>query len=202
MAVSNPVIREKPSIFWQYNRDCYAIAQSVVVRRQTDTTKGVTSLAKLLQEMATAAKARTFTRAAFLAQFAPGGDELLENRALSGWNQFSGGGEYFDFRIAEHDLGELLCDRRRVKDYVDRHIVHSAQAAATADVVTIAELDQAIDDLGELFRRYAQVLKAAHWDALEPALGDWQRLFSVPWVHRPTPTWAADPLGTPREPRD
>jgi len=90
MAVSNPIIRDKPSIFWEYNRDCYVISQSVVVRRQADTTRGVSSLAKLLQEMPTEAKARTFTRTAFLAQFQIGDDELLEGRALSGWNQFLG----------------------------------------------------------------------------------------------------------------
>lgn len=62
MAKATPGVGDYPSAFWDYNRDCYVVTQAIGIRRLADMSRGVISLAKLIDEMKTAAKARRFTR--------------------------------------------------------------------------------------------------------------------------------------------
>jgi hypothetical protein len=128
MARATPGVGDRPSAYWDYNRDCYAVTQAMGIRRVTDLTRGVISLAKLVDEMKTAAKARRFTREDFLAPWAY--DELLAQRAEHGWRMFAGGGEHFDPRLAEEDLRTLR--RRDVQE-----VLAGAQGRLLADPRTL-----------------------------------------------------------------
>jgi hypothetical protein len=181
MARSTPGVGDRPSSFWDYNRDCYAITQAIGVRRLTDLSRGVVSLAKLIHEMRTAARAREFTREVFLAQWSLS-DPLLLERAERGWRMFAGGGDHFDRRIADADLAALRDASEQVKDYVDQYIAHRAERPTSAQLPTFVDLHRAIDDMGEMFKKYSQVLKAAHWGTLVAVHGDWQAIFRQPWI--------------------
>lgn len=185
MAAATPGVGDRPSAFWDYHRDCYVAAQAVGIRRVTDLTRGVISLAKLIDEMKTAAKARQFTREIFLAQWDLT-DDLLQKRAEVGWRLFAGGGEQFDARLAEADLAMLRGDSEKIKEYVDEHVVHRAEHPKMLEMPTFGELHAAIDDIGAMFKKYSQVLKAAHWAGLEPlGQGDWRAIFRQPWSDPP-----------------
>jgi hypothetical protein len=166
----------------------YVIAQAVVIRRLADTTKGVISLAKLIQEMQTTAKAKQFTREIYRSQWDLS-NELMSIRADEGWSLFSGGGEHFDPTLAQADLKTLTDDaeKLKLKTFVDERVAHRAEHPSAPDVPTFEDLNQAIDDLGTMFRKSSQILKAAHWMTLEAHdQEDWEAVFRVPWI--PTTT--------------
>lgn len=186
MATATPGVGDYPSAFWDYNRDCYVVTQAIGIRRLADMSRGVISLAKLIDEMKTAAKASRFTRATFLSQWGVS-DDLLARRAEEGWRLFAGGGEHFDSRLADADLEILRGDSENIKDYVDQYVAHRAERPKLTDVPTFEDLHRAIDDLGDMFKKYSQVLKAAHWATLEPVgQEDWRAIFRVPW-NQPDP---------------
>ena len=188
MAIATPGVGDYPSAFWDYNRDCYVVTQAIGIRRLADMSRGVISLAKVIDEMKTAAKARRLTRATFLSQWDMT-DDLLARREEDGWRLFAGRGEHFEPRLADADLEILRGDSEKLKDYVDQHVAHRAERPKLTDVPTFDDLHlhQAIDDLGDMFKKYSQVLKAAYWPTLEPVgQEDWRAIFPVPW-NQPDP---------------
>jgi hypothetical protein len=98
--------------------------------------------------------------------------------------QFAGQvGDHFDPAIAEADLQLLAANAKAVRRYVDQHVAH-ADARPTAGLPTFAELDAAIDTIGKLFQKYANLLTASSWPILVPAIQhDWLAPFRVPWIN-------------------
>jgi hypothetical protein len=57
-----------------------------------------------------------------------------------------------------------------------------AGAADLAAVPTYAEINDALDFIGELINKYESLLKAAQWGTLVPVhQADWTQAFTVAW---------------------
>ena len=69
-----------------------------------------------------------------------------------------------------------------VSRHVDRHIAHSDLDPAPV-TPKFSDLDGAIDVVGHLFKKYANLLTAGTWVDLKPTpQDDWLAIFRVPWM--------------------
>ena len=57
------------------------------------------------------------------------------------------------------------------------------------DLPTLDEVHDAIDLIGELFKKYGHLLTGGGWASLTPVLQhDWEAVFRIPWItERPLP---------------
>jgi hypothetical protein len=109
----------------------------------------------------------------------------MVQRAHEGFNRFAGTGDHLDPSIHIADIASLDRDAKLVKGFVDQHLAHT-QAKPTAQMPTFADLDEAIDSVGEMFKKYSTTLTGASWMTLEPALNhDWKAIFRLPWIAPP-----------------
>jgi hypothetical protein len=70
----------------------------------------------------------------------------------------------------------------RVRKYVDRHLAHHDRDPLS-ELPTFAELNAAVDGLGDLFQRYAALLTNSHWVTLVPVVQyNWLAVFLEPWI--------------------
>lgn len=172
------------SVFWQYHRDLYGITQAIAIRRQADLHQDVASLARLLSEVRDTSK--LVTPAFWLSLWDNPDDELF---AKQQWNKNYGGevGDHLDPAMPAADYQELMAAAASVKDYVDRHVAHADQRPVAADAsVTFAQIDDAIDVIGRLFKRYYSLFTAAEMATLEPIIQhDWKAVFRVQWLPEP-----------------
>lgn len=109
---------------------------------------------------------RHIADAAFTKQFAPGG------------------GDHLDPTVPNDDLMQLAWVAAEVKIYVDEHVAHN-DARPSAGLPTFGDLNASIDLIGELFAKYANLLTAAMWPILVPAIQhNWKAIFAEPWIEQ------------------
>jgi hypothetical protein len=172
------------SYWWEFMRDTYATTQAVAVRRQADTHRGVASLGKLIEEIRD--DAFRITRGWWLRQWGAPTDEFDKLYAENGWaTEFAGSiGTHLDPAIPAADFVALTSAAANVKAYVDQHVAHADASAVSAKVaLTLDEVHDAIDVIGERFRRYYTLLTLADMPMLVPVIQhDWTAVFRVPWI--------------------
>jgi hypothetical protein len=171
------------SYWWEFMRDTYGITQAVAVRRQADTHRDVTSLGKLVSEIADDPK--RITREFWLDLWNPdeGPDELFARNA---WAKQWGGevGDHLDPAIPAADVQALDAASAKVTRYVNKHLAHSDRNPVPAsELPTLLEVHEAIDTIGHLYKKYYNLLTAASWVFLVPAMQhDWKAVFREPWI--------------------
>lgn len=166
------------SYYWGYLRDTYATAQAIAIRRQGDTSQRVVSLARLLSEIS--ADAKRIARDFFVGMFQPDTRRLGER----GFDEHFAGsvGTHLDPAIPSGDLHALTDTAAAVTRYVNQHLAHS-DARASPDLPTFNDLDAAVDQIGYLFKKYANLLTASSYGTLVPvAQHDWKAIFRQPWI--------------------
>ena len=69
-----------------------------------------------------------------------------------------------------------------MRHYVDKHVAH-ADAAAPAVTLTLDEVHDAIDTIGQLFKKYDFLIQGVSWAVLDPVIQhNWKAAFTVPWM--------------------
>lgn len=179
-----------PSIYWQYHLDVYMEAQLVAVRRQADIGRDAASLARLMMEVQKAAPHLTMDL--WLGLDASSGDQF----AINQWRTDFGGeiGEHLDPSVPAADLERLQNESSNVTAFVNEHVAHTKapdlarppQARAAPDTIAVREIHQAIDVIGDLFKKYSILLTAADWHMEEIQLSpDWLAPFGQAWLVEP-----------------
>jgi hypothetical protein len=167
-----------PSSVFNFIRDTYGITQSVAVRRQAETREGVISIGALLTEIRS--DPSRLTRARFVSLF-DDDDQSYANRAWEqGW--FRGANDHVSPHAVDADLTRLATASTKVRRYVNKHLAHRDQTPAK-ELPTFADLNAAIDTIGEVSKRYAALLTATDWITLVPiAQYNWLAPFLEPWI--------------------
>jgi len=169
--------RELPSsYFFDYLGQTYATTQLVAVRRQAETSSRVCTLGRLLREIAQ--NPEQISR-----DFYVGLWEDERDRGSKAFDAFAGRDvEHLPPAVVSTDLDELAGTAASVKAYVDEYVAHS-DARGKAAVPQFADLDAAIDSIGELFKKYHGLLTASVHTTLVPVLDhDWKAVFRQPWI--------------------
>jgi hypothetical protein len=164
-----------PALFFTYAQRTYAVTQSAAIRRQAEVNPTrVISLASLVAEIG--AEPEQLTRERFVALYESPDFEPLGQAAFD--KHFAGeAGDHIDPAIVQADLDELAQTAESVKRYVDRYIAHSDREGLET-LPTFGDIDEAIDAIGGLFRKYALLLTARSFATLEPeAQEDWLAVF-------------------------
>jgi len=164
-------------------RDTYATTQAVAVRRQADTHKDAASLGKLIQEVRD--DALRITREFWLGQWSSD-DPFMKMEAERAWTtQYAGSvGDHLDPSIPASDFDRLAAAAADVKTYVDQHVAHAEKPprVPVAVTLTLKDVHDDIDVIGDLFRKYYNLLTAASYVMLVPVIQhDWMAIFREPW---------------------
>jgi hypothetical protein len=171
------------SYWWKFMLDTYGQAQAVAVRRQRDTHRDVASLGKLLTELQDDASLVTCD---FWVGLWDTSDSWDLHYAKGRWAENYGGGvgPHLDPAIPAADFDALTATAAEVKNWVDRHVAHADASAVPASVtLTLQDIHDAIDVIGELFRRYHTLFTAREMADLVPLLTpDWKAVFVQPWI--------------------
>jgi AbiU2 len=174
-----------PSTFFDALGIWYADEQTVAVRRQLDRDTRSVSLWRLINDIASHPEVMTRDRHVALwrdEQHDERDTEYWQAEANKNYDRFAGAGnDFIDRERTLDDLRRLEQIAEPIKRYVDRRVAHTDEAELT-EVPTFAELNAALDELGELLKKYTLLLEAASLADVSPIhQADWQRAFTVPW---------------------
>ena len=179
---ANPGVADTPSVFWEWMRESYVTTQAIGIRRQADRDPRACSLARLIEEMRD--DAPRLTRAYFLGLWEQRHDEWMMRRAEEAFDALAGqGGEHLDPAVPKADLASLRSDAAEMARYVNEHLAHDMAVPTVAQLPTFDDMNEAMDALGTMFRKYANVLTAGSYLTLEPVVQeDWKAIFRKPWL--------------------
>jgi len=169
------------SHWWQFMKDTYATTQAVAVRRQAVANRESNNLGTLLEELSQ--DCSLVTEEFWLRLWSE--HVALQQMGQRIWKQQFGGenGTHLDPTIVLADAQKLKDGSARVKRYVDKHLAHSDQEANTTDLPILSDVHDAIDLIGQVFRRYFNLFTASEMTQLEPTIAyDWMAVFRVPWM--------------------
>jgi hypothetical protein len=104
-------------------------------------------------------------------------------RANQNFDRFAGeGNDIIDPARTQADIDRLWEVGERIARYVNQAIAHT-QEEATASAPTYTDLNGAIDEIGELLRKYSSLLVATMLPTLTPVhQADWKAAFRVAWL--------------------
>lgn len=187
------------SYWWEFMVDTYITTEAMAVRRQADNDKRVASLARIMLEAKT--QPHLITREHWIGQWRDDPDDRLwiQHEALREWSaQYAGTtGHYLDPAIPAADYEQLRSATSKVNRFVSEHIAHSqagihqpdrqqpadVDAASPGTMLTAHEVHEVIDVIGELFKKYYNLLTASSYAFLVPVIQhDWLAAFRVPWI--------------------
>jgi hypothetical protein len=173
---TNPDLRR--TLAASYMAATYTASQAVAVRRlAVDPKNNVVSFARLLTGIASAP--RLISRDWWLSHQ---DDSLLSQvEGPRDWQQF-GGGAYLNAAVPRSDLRELEARVKPLDDYVNKYLAHHAEEQPS-QVPSMADLDSALDRLGELLVKYVLLLHGADRGLIAPVVpGDVMAPFRVAWL--------------------
>jgi hypothetical protein len=174
-----------PTTFFHALGVWYAAAQMTGVRRQLDPDTRSVSLWRLLTEIADHPEVMTRERHVSL-WFEEDDDEidreLKTAEANRNYDRLAGAGnDLIDQKLTLEDRERLEGLAEPVTTYVNKRLAHSDEKNLPA-APTYGELDGAIDELGELLKKYVSLLEAVSVPEITPVhQEDWTRAFTVAW---------------------
>lgn len=169
------------SVYFEWQAQCYAAAQAVAVRRQREVKDGVITLGRLMTEMAETPE--LLTRQRYVSMY-DWGMQHLGDRHFDRWAP--SGGAHLDGAVVGDDLVSLLKRAENIKRYVDKRLAHYEKPRPAGKVPSFADLDDAVEALGEMYRKYAGLLTGGDRIEMTPAIQyDWMAPFRMPWIPQP-----------------
>jgi hypothetical protein len=174
----NPKVQE-PDDFFFWVSVWYSSSMAVAIRKLADNDKNSISFRNLLEGVRN--NPRVVSRARFKQLFVDG--NYREFLADADFDRYIGNGnEYINLSVVQNEVDELVLKTSKLKHYVDKRIAHHDKAEFTA-IPKYSDLDEAIDFLGSLYKRYFLIFRCASHDDLLPNWGyDWKKVFRYPWL--------------------
>jgi hypothetical protein len=168
---------------WNY---WYVRSQATAVRRQCEVHRDAASLASLLDQIR--AYPNVLTRSRYVGLYLVGEDdererEHYQRRGNEAFDRLAGqGNETIPAGRIEADLQRLAEVAKPVKDLVDRLVAHWDRRGLS-ELPTFADLNAAIDVIGEVYRDWSQWLTAEYRAELVPVFQyDWEAPLRVAWL--------------------
>lgn len=175
---NNPNLH-KPSTFYGWMGNMYAAAMSAAVRRLVDRRKDTVSFVRLLEQL----KKDTglFSRAVYKSRCT--NPDLPKGFLDRDYDGLVGKGKQQpDPGEIEREIKDMEARTRKLKDFVDTHVAHLG-AEPAKDLPKFQELDDAIDCLEALVKRYLHLFRGVGLTSVLPTWQyDWQEIFRYPWI--------------------
>jgi hypothetical protein len=178
---ANPRIQTH-GIFLSWMARAYANDQMVGVRRQIDGRGDVVSLLRLLGQIKK--NPQLLTRERFVSRY------KVEHYpyAHKTFDKIAGlGQDCINAAMMEEDLKKLKDTTRNLQTYINQEITHIrdkpvGSVPTLPKLPTFAELDECLDLIESLLRKYRFLLYGIMEDILPVFLSDWTQIFREPWV--------------------
>jgi len=174
----NPAIH-KPSTFYDWMGKMYIQAMTAAVRRLVDRRAGTVSFIRLLDKVKR--NPSCFSRSAYKVRC--GKAHLPDGYLDNDYDKLVGKGrEEPDSATIDAEIAALKKQTAILKRFVDEHVAHSA-VNPSPDLPTFQDMDDAIDHLCRLVRRYLHLFRGV-WisDILPTWTFDWKEIFRYPWI--------------------
>jgi hypothetical protein len=170
----------EPWDFVRWVGGLYAIAQAVVIRRQSTTGDHI-SFGNLLRDIERHPEA--LTREWHIARYEP---SPAPTWAADDFDKFAGTGElHVDPGIVRADHDALKAISRKIITYVDKFVAH-IDATPPLLQVTYGDLHEVLDEFDRLLKRYVLLLRAAGLITTTPVdQSDWTLPFYRAWLQDP-----------------
>jgi hypothetical protein len=173
-----------PSTFFHALGVWYAATQGTNVRRQLDRDPRAVSFRNLLTEIRDYPEVMTRERHVAIWDVGEGpGAAYTLRLADQNFDRFAGpGNDLIDPARTEADINRLWTVGSPIARYVNETVAHT-QEIPTVSAPTYADLHAAIEEIGELLKKYSSLLNAAILPILSPVhQADWQAAFRVAWL--------------------
>lgn len=173
---ANPKVQLESS-FYEWMGNTYATSQAIGIRRQVDKDRDSVSFARLLSEVA--AEAEVISRERHVALY----KTALIDLANPGFDRLAGpGAPHLDPVVPTKELAKLEALAAPLRRYANKRIAHFDKSDFKA-LPTYAELDECLDYLENLLKRYLLLFRAQHYSNIVPVWQyDWKQVFRRPWI--------------------
>jgi hypothetical protein len=170
---------QQPDDFFFWVSVWYSSSMAVAIRKLADKDKNSISFRALLEGIKN--NPRVISRTRFKQLFVNG--NYREFYADVDFDRYVGdGNEYIDLSVVQSEIDELILKTEKLKHYVDKRVAHHDKEEFT-DIPKYSDLDEAIDFLGSLYKRYFLIIKCLDPGELLPHWGyDWKKVFRYPWL--------------------
>lgn len=155
------------------------------IRRQTDRTKGVDGLKKLLENMKR--NHQQITRSFLVGIYKecypdpPMSDEAGQ-MGHAHFERFAGATvDFADPALIQADIDRLEAIHSACSEFVNNRIAH-LNTKVPSTIPTFAEIEGWLDEIREMFVKYYGLIHGSHVN-VEPVLThDWKAIFRIPWI--------------------
>ncbi|HXH12608.1 MAG TPA: hypothetical protein VNP04_22925 [Alphaproteobacteria bacterium] len=167
----------KDNDFLDYLRQWYVDSTVMGLRRQLKVDSHSVSLVRLLDEIAT--NAELLSRQRFVDLY----PQNMKNRANKEFDKYAGASAaYVPAEGVRADIDQLKSLAKRCEEYADRLVAHRDKRGVP-DPPSYKELDEAIDFMETLLKKYYLLLRGEYLASVRPKfINPWQRIFEIPWL--------------------
>jgi len=156
----------------------YATTTVIGIRRQLDTDKDSVSFARLLKEIQENSEVLSRDRYVALHE----GSVIPVQIASSHFDRFAGAGyPYVNSARVDLDLCILKQKAAGIRKFANKRIAHFDRSDF-ANLPTYAELDDCLDYLEDLLKKYLALFRAEMHSIIPVWQFDWKAIFRVPWI--------------------
>jgi hypothetical protein len=170
---------QKPTDFFFWLSVWYASSMTVAVRKQSDNSRDSVSYRRLLEDIK--AHPEVISRTRFKQRFVDG--NYREHLADLDFDRYVGAGrEHIDPAVVQSEIDELEAKTAKIRHYVNKRVAHHDKKEFKA-IPQYSDLDEAIDYIGSLYKRYFLIFRCLDPRELLPHWGyDWKGVFRHPWL--------------------
>ncbi len=151
------------------------------IRRQVKSNKQSISFARLLEQIIKAPK--VISRQRFAALY--GTNPMMIEIGEMDFKKFSDKtGQYIESSIVTADLELLKKKALKCELFADMRVAHFDKRALK-NPLTFNDIDECIDFLEQLLKKYTLMLRATDLASVLPTWQyDWKEIFSYPWINK------------------
>lgn len=172
----------KQNKFYVFLGDAYGTLVLMAIRRQVKSKKDSISLARLLEEIYK--KPEILSRERFVNLYKEKGED--ENIASEHFDALVGKGRNFvDPDQVCSDLDELRQKSKKIEKIVDKRLAHYDRGAININNITFEEIDESIDFLEKLLKKYYYLIRAIDKKHILPEtlFEEWMAIFDETWSY-------------------
>jgi len=183
MLKNNPKTN-KPNHFHNFFAVAYTDSAIIRVRRQIKPNEESISIARLMADMMKHPQVLSRERYVALYKGSPS-----EDLADADFDHFSRKVKaHLDPTLIKEHNDILEKKAQKIETYADKRVAHWDEkwnGKKMGEIPKYIDLDECIDYLGELFKKYYLLLTGKSFAQITPTLGyDWQEIFEVAWLQR------------------
>lgn len=167
------------SSFYEWMGNVYATAAVIGVRRQLDMDKDSISFARLLTDII--ANPQVLSKDRFVALYE--GSNIPDHYAHRHFDGlFIPGFYHVNPSFVMHHLSALKHRAQPIRKYANKRIAHFDKSEFR-ELPTYAELDNCLNYLEELLKKYLLLFRAEGHQRIVPTWQyDWRQIFRFPWI--------------------